>query len=359
MKRVDSRESMSLTVKTTSWVVGGLLCAALAVFPPALAVETDAPIRVFATLPDLGSLAKEVGGEEVSVVNMVEGTEDPHFAPARPSWIKELSKADVYVQVGMELEIGYASVLLQNARNGNVLPGNSGYIDASTVITPIEVPTGPVDRSMGDVHSFGNPHYLLDPINGLKVAQLLRDRFGQLRPAKAKYFDERFDDFRRRIGVHLVGEQLASKYDAEKLARLYEFGKLTAFLEKTGEAGQLGGWLGQMAPVRGAKVVDDHRLWPYFGHRFGIEIIDDLEPKPGVPPTTGHLTQLVEVMRHQGVKAIIVSPYYDPRHARFLSEATGVTVVPLSHQVGGRPGTGDYLSMMDYNVRTLAEALGG
>jgi ABC-type Zn uptake system ZnuABC Zn-binding protein ZnuA len=359
MKKVDGRESMSRTLRTMRSAVGGLLCSVMvAGFPPAFA-GADAPIRVFATLPDLGSLAKEVGGDAVSVVNMVEGSEDPHFAPARPSWIKELSKADVYVQVGMELEMGYASVLLQNARNRNVLPGNSGYIDASTVITPLEVPAGPVDRSMGDVHPFGNPHYLLDPINGLKVARLLRDRFREIRPGKSTYFDERFDDFRRRIGVRLVGADLAAKYDAEKLARLYEFGKLAAFLEKTGETDRLGGWLGQMAPVRGAKVVDDHRLWPYFGHRFGIEIIDDLEPKPGVPPTTAHLTQLVEVMRNQGVKAIITSPYYDPRHARFLSEATGATIVPLSHQVGGRPGTGDYLGMIDYNVQTLVGALRG
>jgi len=332
----------------------------LAVLVPAgLAGAEDAPIRVFATLPDLGSLVKEVGGDEVSVVTMVEGAEDPHFAPARPSWIKELSKADVYVQAGLDLEVGYASVLLQNARNARVLPGNAGYIDASTVITPLGVPTSPVDRSMGDVHAFGNPHYLLDPINGLQVARLLRDRFSELRPAKASYFESRYQDFRRKVGARLVGEKLAAKYDAEKLARLYEFGKLGAFLEKTGESDELSGWLGTMAAVRGARVVDDHRLWPYFGRRFGIEIVDDLEPKPGVPPTTGHLTELVAVMRNEGVKVIIASPYYDPRHARFLAEATGAKIVPLSHQVGGRPGTDDYLSMIDYNVKTLSEALAG
>jgi ABC-type Zn uptake system ZnuABC Zn-binding protein ZnuA len=328
-------------------------------FPMGPVGGEDAPIRVFATLPDLGSLAKEVGGDEVSVVTMVEGTEDPHFAPARPSWIKELSKADVYVQAGLELEVGYANVLLQNARNGRVLPGNPGYIDASTAIAPLGAPAGPIDRSMGDVHAFGNPHYLLDPINGLNVARLLRDRFSALRPEKASYFESRYEDFRRQVGVRLVGEELAGKYDAEKLARLYEFGKLNAFLEKTGESDDLGGWLGAMASVRGAKVVDDHKLWVYFGRRFGIEIVDDLEPKPGVPPTTAHLTELVAVMRNEGVKAIITSPYYDPRHARFVAEATGAKIVPLSHQVGGRPGTGDYVSMIDYNVRTLAEALAG
>jgi ABC-type Zn uptake system ZnuABC Zn-binding protein ZnuA len=231
-------------------------------------------------------------------------------------------------------------------------------VDASVAIAPREVPRVAVDRSMGDVHPFGNPHYLLDPLNGLKVARLIRDKLRDQRPAKGAYFDSRFEDFRRRIGEGLVGAELAAKYDAEKLALLFEHGKLEGFLERTGERAKLGGWLGRMMPRRGARVVDDHRLWPYFTARFGVELVGDLEPKPGIPPTTGHLSELVELMKARGVEAVIASPYYDPRHARFVAEATGAKIAPLSHQVGGRPEATDYVATVDYNVRTLAQALG-
>ena len=126
------------------------------------------PLRVAATVSELGSLAREMGGEHVTVVVFAKGTEDAHFVEAKPSFIKELSQADVYIQAGMDLEAGWAPVLLQNARNSKILPGAPGYIDASTVITPLDVPTGPIDRSMGDVHPAGNPHYLTDPLNGLR-----------------------------------------------------------------------------------------------------------------------------------------------------------------------------------------------
>jgi ABC-type Zn uptake system ZnuABC Zn-binding protein ZnuA len=216
------------------------------------------PLRVAATVPELGSLAREVGGEHVTVVVFAKGTEDAHFVEAKPSFIKELSQADVYIQVGMELETGWAPVLQQNARNSKILPGAPGYIDASMVITPLDIPTGPIDRSMGDVHPAGNPHYLTDPLNGLKVAQLLRDKFSALRPAQQDYFAERYTTFRKRVGEALVGETLAQKYDVTKLALLLEHGRLATFLQSQNEANLLGGWLGHMLPYTGTKAVADH-----------------------------------------------------------------------------------------------------
>jgi ABC-type Zn uptake system ZnuABC Zn-binding protein ZnuA len=325
----------------------------------ALAQEAARPLQVCATVPDLGSLAREVGGDQVSVTAFAKGTEDAHFVEAKPSFIKALSQCDLYIQGGMDLEMGWATALLQNARNAAVSPGGRGFLDASSVITPLEVPTGPVDRSMGDVHPLGNPHYLLDPLNGLRVARLIRDKLIELRPSQKSYFEERYVSFSRRLGGALVGDQLARKYDVEKLALLFERGRLETFLKGQGERSLLGGWLGLMLPYYGAKVVDDHSNWPYFARRFGIQIIGHLEPKPGIPPTTGHLRALVERMRVEGVKAVLAAPYYDPRHAQFISENTGAKVVNLAHQVGGREGTGDYLSMIDYDVRQLAAALRG
>jgi ABC-type Zn uptake system ZnuABC Zn-binding protein ZnuA len=258
----------------------------------------------------------------------------------------------------MELEIGYAPVLLQNARNSRVLVGAPGFVDCSKVITPMEIPTGVVDRSMGDVHPLGNPHYLLDPLNGLLVARLIRDRLIELRPEKKPLFEERYAMLNRKIGDALVGEKLARKYEFENLAILYEQGKVEPFLREQKEDGSLGGWLGMMLPYRGSKVVGDHNLWPYFARRFGISLVGFLEPKPGISPTTKHLQALVEMMKAERVKVVLSSPYFEIRYAEFVSKNTGAKIVPLAHQVGSRPGTDSYIRMIDYNVRELAKALG-
>jgi ABC-type Zn uptake system ZnuABC Zn-binding protein ZnuA len=317
------------------------------------------PLQVAVTVPDLGSLVREIGGDQVAVTVFVKGTEDFHSVEAKPSFIKTLSEADLFVEMGMEMEMGWAPVLLQNARNAKVLPGGRGFLDASTVITPLEVPSGPVDRSMGDVHPAGNPHYLVDPISGLRVARLIRDKLIELRPERRGYFDDRYAIFRQRLGAALVGDALAKKYDVEKLALLFEAGKLSDFLKSQGEESLLSGWFGLMLPYRGAKVVADHNTWPYFARRFGISVIGFLEPKPGLPPTTKHLNELIESMRAQGVKVILANPYFDPRFAQFVAERTGAQVVNMAHQVGARPGTNDYIAMIDYDVRQLAGALRG
>jgi ABC-type Zn uptake system ZnuABC Zn-binding protein ZnuA len=342
------------------WAVSSaLLLSAALLWPLAAAAAAAKPVPVCATVPDLGSLVQEIGGDRVQVAVFAKGTEDPHFVEAKPSFIKALSQCELYLQAGMDIEIGWAPVLLRNARNPSILPGAGGFLDASAVIVPLEVPSGPVDRAMGDVHPLGNPHYLLDPLNGLKVARLIRDRLIALRPEDRPGFEDRYRAFDARLRAALVGEALANRYDVEKLARLFEHGRLRAFLQSQGEEARLGGWLGSMLPHYGTRVVDDHAIWPYFARRFGLQVIGHLEPKPGIPPTTAHLRALVARMRDEGVRALLAVPYYDPRHARFVSEHTGAKVLALAHQVGARPGTGDYLAMVDYNVRQLAEGLQG
>ena len=328
---------------------------------PALAFPAGAaePLKVVATVPELGALVREVGGTLVSVTVLAKPTEDPHFVEAKPSSVKALSEADLYVQVGLELEIGYAPVLLTGARNPNILAGGKGYIDASVAITPLDVPVVAIDRSMGDVHPVGSPHYLLDPINGLKVAALLRDGLSALRPADAATFAANYDSFRQRLGDALVGPTLAKKYDAEKLATLFEYGKLAPFLEQQGQANELGGWLGALAPYRSTKAVDDHPMWTYFARRFGIDIVGHLEPKPGVPPTTKHLQEVVDLIKTDHVPLLLAAAYYDPRHADFVSSQTGAKVVRMANQAGSRPGTDDYIAMINYDVEQLVAALRG
>lgn len=317
------------------------------------------PLQVCATVPELGSLVEEVGGGHVAVTVFTKGTESPHFTVPKPSFIKALNACDVYVETGLELEVGWAPPLLQNARNAAILPGGPGYIDASVAITPLEVPAGPVDRSLGDIHPTGNPHYLLDPMSGLRVAGLLHARLSALRPDLRSDFAERYSDFRRRLGVALVGEALFQKYDFEKLAILARHGRLIDFLDRQEETELLGGWLAAMQHLYGSKVVGDHNVWVYFNDLFGLDMIAYLEPLPGISPTTKHLGTLVERMRAEHVNVVLATAFYDPRYAEFVAENTGAVVVPMANQAASRPGTEHYLAMVDYNVRQLSTALAG
>jgi ABC-type Zn uptake system ZnuABC Zn-binding protein ZnuA len=337
-------------MKTTSICV-----AALVALAPYSAIAD--PLRVFTTVPDLAALAREVGGDRVETFSAVGGTEDPHFAEARPSYIKELSHADVYIQVGMELEIGYAGNLLRNARNAKVLPGAPGHIVAAAAITPLGVPSGPISRAMGDVHGAGSPHFLVDPLSGLAVAELIRAQLATIRPTDAAYFSERAAAFRAAVGERLVGKALHAKYDGAKLALLAQQSRLAAFLEQQGDTAKLGGWLGLLAGHHGAKVVDDHPIWPYFARTFGLDIVAHLEPKPGIQPTTAHLKQVIERMKADDVRVLLQAAYYDERHARFVAQATRASIAKLAHQVGALPGTASYLEMIDFNVRAVAAAL--
>ena len=211
---------------------------------------------------------------------------------------------------------------------------------------------------MGDVHPFGNPHYLLDPIDGLKAARLIRDKLTTLRPSAKDAFEAGYAAFRKKLGAALVGEKLAKKYDFEKLAVLAEHGKLLEFLKSQGDGQLLAGWLGLVAPYYGTKAVGDHNLWPYFAQRFGLNMVGYLEPKPGIAPSTKSLAEMVGRMKSEGVKVVLASPYFDQRHAKFVAEKSGARVVTMGHQVGAHQGCETYLSMVDHNVQELAAALG-
>lgn len=337
------------------------LLAALLALTAAGTHAHAAPLRVAATTPDLGAIARAVGGDEVEVTVLVKGTEDPHYAEAKPSFVRTLHDADLFIQNGLDLELGYVPVLLQQARNPRITPGAPGFLDASAFIgKPLEIPTGVVDRSMGDVHVSGNPHYLLDPLRGLSAARGIASRLTELRPESAAAIEARFAAFEKRIYSGLVGDALAQKYgeDVLKLVVLFHAGKLDSFLESQGERALLGGWFGAMRPYRGAKAVDDHRLWVYFADAFGLQIVGHLEPLPGVPPTTRHLEQLIEEMKRDGARLVLASAYYDPRYARLVAENTGAVVVPMANQVDALPGTSDYVDMVAYNVQQVVSALG-
>jgi ABC-type Zn uptake system ZnuABC Zn-binding protein ZnuA len=314
------------------------------------APATAEPLRVVTSVPDLADLVSRVGGDEVEVTALVRGPQDPHFVDPRPTFVTRLHDADLYVEMGLQLEIGWSPVLLQSARNARIRPGGAGYVDASRAILPLEVPTGVVDRSQGDVHVGGNPHYLSDPVNGLRVARLLAERLTVARPEAAATFAANAAAFERALLERLVGAELAARLPAAELLEAVEADRLPA---------PAGGWLGQLKEARGVLAVQDHRLWPYFARRFGLELVAQLEPIPGIAPTTAHLTQVVELVRTRRVRLLLASPYFDPRHARTVADRTGIPVVTLAHQTGALPGADDYLATVERNVRAVAEALDG
>ena len=286
---------------------------------PALAAEE--PLEICATTPDLASLAREIGGEHVQVTTFTRGPEDPHFVEAKPSFIRALYGADLLLYVGLDLEIGWLPVLVRNSRNSKVQLGERGHVNLSAAITPKEIPRGPVDRSMGDVHPSGNPHYLLDPLNGKLVAKRIRDVLIAVRPAGRAAFERAYGSFAQRIDERLQA------------------------------------WTRALAPHRGARVATDHKAWSYFLDRFGLEAVGTLEPKPGMRPTSRHLAGLIDKMKNEKVRVILTVPYFNRRHAEFVASKTGAKVLRLAHQTGAVEGADEYVKMIDHNVRAVAAAL--
>jgi zinc/manganese transport system substrate-binding protein len=285
-----------------------------------LSLTAEAKLNVVATLPDFGSLARSVGGDKVDVTILAKPTEDPHFVDARPSFVVALRSADVLIEGGAELEIGWLPPLLQNARNPKIEQGKPGRVVASQGVRLMNVPTS-VTRAAGDVHVLGNPHFTTDPIIAKAVAQHIAQAFSALDSANAGYYDANY-----------------KKFEATINAKLQE-------------------WGGAMVPLKGQAVVAYHDSWPYFAHRFGISIDLFLEPKPGIPPSPSHLAEVIAQMKSQHIKAIIVEPFHDRKIAEKVASETGASVVDFAQFPGGLPGTDTYVGLIDKLIHNLAAAV--
>jgi zinc/manganese transport system substrate-binding protein len=319
------------------------------------------PLAVAAATPALGSLVEEIGGPDVRVTVLARPGEDPHGVVASPGFLQAAEAADLLLVNGLDLDAGWLPGVLERSGNPRIQPGAPGYLVGAAAIVPMHVPAQASTRARrGEEHPRGNPHYLLDPMNGLRVAELIRDRLAELRPERRDAFRRRYDDFRTRLGARMVGQPLAEKYgDFEKLVGLAEYGRLEQFLQSQHLAEdeapvQLGGWLGMMAPYRGTRAVGDHDRWAYFARRFGLDVVAHLEPSPGVPPTAPRLAELIEYMLARGVRLILASSSGDTREVQLVADRAGARIAWLQGATGAR----DYLSMIDDDVRRVAAALG-
>jgi len=286
----------------------------------ALAISAHAKLKVVATLPDLASLAREVGGDKVEVSAMAKPTEDSHFVDARPSFVVQLRDADVLIDGGAELEIGWLPPLLQNARNSRIEVGKPGRVQASQGVRMMNVPTN-ATRAAGDVHAMGNPHFVVDPIIAKTVALHIAQAFSALDAPNAAAYDANY-----------------KKFEATINTKLQEWG--TAML-----------------PFKGQTVVAYHDSWVYFAHRFGLNIDTFLEPKPGIPPSPSHLAEVIEKMKAQKIKAIIVEPFHDRKIAEKVASSTGAKVVDFAQYPGALPNTDSYVKLIDRLVANLTAAL--
>jgi zinc/manganese transport system substrate-binding protein len=285
------------------------------------AVPARADLNVVATTPDLGSIARVVGGEHIKLTTLARPTEDPHFVEPKPSFIVKLNQADALIHGGVDLEAGWLKPLLGGTRNPRIVSAARGNVRCCEGVTLREIPAQ-LDRSQGDIHAGGNPHYLTDPANARIVAKHLADAFAELDPTNAARFATN-----------------AARFIADLDARLAR-------------------WEAQLAPFRGRHLVAYHNSWPYFAARFGLNIEIFLEPKPGIPPSPAHLAAVMARMKETGARVIIVDPYLNRRTAETVARNTGGRVVDVTQFPGGVKGTeGGYLEMMDYVVNALATAL--
>lgn len=281
-----------------------------------------APLTVVTTTPDLAAIAKEVGKDRIEVTSMASGVQDPHFLDPRPSFLVKLNRADLLIEGGLGLELGWLPTLLASARNPRLRAGEPGRLNASDGVEVLGLPTGPVDRSQGDVHGRGNPHFLMDPMNGAMAADTIAQRLCGLDAGECASFQANARAFRGRIETALVT------------------------------------WTTTMAPYRGAKVIVYHDSWRYFTKRFGLTTVGYVEPKPGVPPPPSHVSALTDLIKREQVPVILMEPYHDRSIPDLLARQTGVRVVVLAPTVGGTPGAEDYLALFDTDVARVAEAIG-
>lgn len=296
------------------------LAAAALVLLPGPSTTPVKKLNVVATTPDLAALAREIGGDAITVTAMAKPTEDPHFVDAKPSFLVALNRADVLIEGGAELELGWLPPLLDNARNTKIAAGAPGRIVASQGIRLLEVPTS-FDRSRGDVHALGNPHYLIDPLNAKVVAARIADQLSQVDPASAATFRANLETFNRTLDSKLAD------------------------------------WRRQLAPFPGAKIVTYHKDFVYLAARFNLNIIGELEPKPGIAPSPAHLAEVISAMKAAHARVIIVQPFQNRRTAETVARQTDGVVLDISQQPGAIPNTPTYFDLMDYLVRTLATAL--
>ncbi len=277
-------------------------------------------IKVVTTTTDMKSIAELIGGDKVSVSSIATGYQNPHFVDPKPSYIISLTKADLFVTVGLDLETGWSPQLLSSSRNNKIQKGSSGYVDASEGVTLLQIPSS-INRSEGDIHIYGNPHYWLDPNNGKVIARNIANGLERVDPSNKAVYQKNLQSF---------------------------FSKVDAKMKE---------WQTKMAPFKGSKIIAYHNEWVYFETRFSLQIVDFMEPKPGIPPTPSQLVKVIKEVKANNVKVIISSPYFTTSSSDVVAKQTGVKELTLATSVGAFDPIKNYFDLFDYNIEKITSAL--
>lgn len=275
-------------------------------------------INVVTTTADLKSITELIGNDKVDVSSIATGFQNPHFVDPKPSYIIKLSKADMFVTVGLDLETGWSPQLLLSSRNPKIQKGSDGYVDASVGVTLMQVPSS-INRGEGDIHIYGNPHYWLDPVNGKKIAKNICNALEKISPENKAFFEANLIAFNTKIELKLKE------------------------------------WTIKMFPYNSAKIIAYHNEWCYFEQRFGLKIVDFLEPKPGIPPTPTQLVKIISEVKSNAIKVIISSPYFTPSSSDVVSNQTGAKTIILATSVGAFDKIKDYFDLFDYDIDKLIQ----
>lgn len=279
-----------------------------------------AVIRVVTTTMDMKSITEMIGGNKVSVLSIATGYQNPHFVDPKPSYIISLSNADVFVTVGLDLETGWSPQLLASSRNSKIQKGSPGYVDASEGVGLLQVPSS-LNRGEGDIHIYGNPHYWLDPLNGKVIARNIANGLERVDPANKAFYEANLSAFNTNVDTKLKG------------------------------------WAAKMAPYRGTKIIAYHNEWVYFETRFGLQIVDFMEPKPGIPPSPSQLVKVIREVQADKIKVIVSSPYFTTSSSDVVAKQTGVKVLTLATSAGAFPTIKSYFDVFDYDIDQLIAAL--
>jgi len=279
-----------------------------------------AQVKIVTTTTDMKSIAEFIGGNKVSVTSIATGYQNPHFVDPKPSYIISLTKANLFVTVGLDLETGWSPQLLSSSRNTKIQKGAAGYVDASEGVNLLQVPTA-ANRAEGDIHIYGNPHYWLDPLNGKTIARNIANGLERVDPSNRSFYEANLVAFNNRID-----------------SKLKE-------------------WQGKMAAYKGSKIIAYHNEWVYFETRFGLQIVDFMEPKPGIPPTPSQLVKVIKEVTANKIKVIISSPYFTTSSSDVVSKQTGAKELTLATSVGAFDGVKDYFGLFDYNIDHLITVL--
>ncbi len=280
----------------------------------------NATIKVVTTTMDTKSIAELIGGNKVSVMSIATGYQNPHFVDPKPSYIISLSNADLFVTIGLDLETGWSPQLVASSRNSKIQKGSPGYVDASEAVGLLQVPSA-LNRGEGDIHIYGNPHYWLDPINGKVIARNIANGLERIDPSNKAFYEANLNAFLAKVDVKLKE------------------------------------WEAKMAPFRGTKIIAYHNEWVYFERRFGLQIVDFMEPKPGIPPSPSQLVKVIGEVKADKIKVIISSPYFTTSSSDVVAAQTGVKVLTMATSTGAFPAVKNYFDLFDYDIDQLVAVL--